>query len=101
MINTKHDLCAGTAKLNLNELIKTAEIAVARSRWDCEQAMQNVQIYQLENSAKWPDKWRATYAIANAAHDLARAAEDLAQATNTWHYLKNAQDRDEIVVDKQ
>ena len=97
MIKTSHDLCANTAKLNLNELIKTAEIAVARCRWDCEQAMQNVQIKQMENN---PDKWRKSYHVASAAEQLALAGNDLAQATNTLHYLLNAQDREEITVVK-
>jgi hypothetical protein len=97
MIKTSHDLCANTAKLNLNELIKTAEIAVARSRWDCEQALQQVQIQQVYSNK---DKWQQTYAVANAAHDLSRAANDLAQAANTLHYLLHAQDREKITVEK-
>ena len=95
MITTKHDLCANTAKLNLNELIKTAQIAVARCRWDCEQAMNDVQNKQLSCN---PDKWRQSYGIACAAHTLSQAATDLAQATNTLHYLVNAEDREIIEV---
>lgn len=98
MLKTKHDLSANTAKLNLSELIKTAEIAVARSRWDCEQALSKLQTVQLYRENK--DVWRQTYDVASAANDLAEASAALAQATNTLHYLVNAQGRDEITVEK-
>jgi hypothetical protein len=102
MITTKHDLCANTAKLNLNELIETAKIAVSRSRWDCEKALRNVQERQLENSSDGNfDKWRASYHVASAACELAESAKALASATNTLHYLLNAQDREIIIVDKK
>jgi len=100
MIKTSHDLCANTAKLNLNELIETAKIAVAYSRHNCERKLQEIQEAQNVVADKWPDKWRASYAIANAAHDLVMAATDLSKATNSLHYLLNAQDREEIKVDK-
>jgi hypothetical protein len=98
MITTKHDLCANTAKLNLNELIKTAEIAVSLSRWDCERYLRDVQDKQLENN---PDKWRKTYGVASSACLLAETANKLAMATNTLHYLLSAQDRGEIVIDRK
>ena len=101
MITTKHDLCAGTAKLNLNELIETAKIAVSRTRWDCESNLREIQERQMENSLDGNfDKWRASYRVASAACQLADSAKALAMATNTLHYLLNAADR-EIVVDKK
>lgn len=96
MITTKHDLCAGTAKLNLNELIKTAQIAVGHARHACECALSDVQLHHCYPEK---DKWSQSYKVANAADSLVRAANDLAQATNTLHYLVNAQDRGEIIVD--
>ena len=98
MINTKHDLSADIAKLNLNELIKVAQIAVGRSRWDCEQALSKLQANQLYSN---PNKCDRTYQIASAAKDLAEASRDLAEATNTLHYLLNAEDREKIAVDRR
>jgi hypothetical protein len=98
MITTKHDLCAGTAKLNLNELIETAKIAVSRCRWDCEYNLRDVQERQIDIE---PDVWRRSYRVASAACQLAESAKSLAIATNTLHYLVNAQDRDEIVIDRK
>ncbi len=98
MITTKHDLCANTAKLNLNELIETAKIAVSRSRWDCEKSLREVQEKQMEQN---PDKWRRSYHVASAACELAESAKALATATNTLHYLLNAEDREIVLVDKK
>jgi hypothetical protein len=98
MITTKHDLCANTAKLNLNELIETARIAVSRSKWDCETALREVQENQFSSVT---DKWRHSYHIASAACQLMESSKALATATNTLHYLLNAQDREEIVIDRE
>lgn len=98
MITTKHDLCANTAKLNLNELIEVARIATARCRWDCEQSLGALQERQ---STVNPDKWRHSYHIAASACDLADSAKALATATNTLHYLLNAEDREIVLIDKK
>jgi hypothetical protein len=98
MITTKHDLCANTAKLNLKELIETAKIAVSRSRWDCEQSLRGVQENQLVVN---PDKWRHSYHVAASACELAESAKALATATNTLHYLLNAEDREIVLIDKK
>lgn len=98
MITTKHDLCANTAKLNLNELIEVSRIATARCRWDCEKSLRDVQEMQLTHN---PDKWRHSYHVASAACDLAESAKALATATNTLHYLLNAEDREIVLIDKK
>lgn len=93
MLKTKHDLSAGHAKINLNELIKTVQIAVGRSRHEVERRLNEIQSMQLYERNKH-------YDIAILAESLASASADLAESTKTLYYLENSKSRD-IGVDKR
>jgi hypothetical protein len=87
MFNTKHDLCANTAKLNLNELQNSLLIARGLARTECERALGEIQMGS--------DKGRM-----HGATRLAEAASALEKISISLHYLNEAQTRDEIVIIK-
>ena len=94
MNNTKHDLSANAAKLNLNDLITLAQSAAGLAKVECERELgelQRILAYvqgekQKYNGAKY------------AANRLAHVAKHAAMAFETLHYLVEAKDREDIKV---
>ena len=91
MIKTKHDLSAGVAILNLDEMISAAQIAVSFARMDLERSIGDVQQKHFKN-----DQMGAVF----ATQHLAETAEGLRKLQINYHYLLEAKYREiKIKVD--
>lgn len=87
----RNDLCAETAKIDLNSLVKLAEIAVFRARCDVENRLQNIQHSNFNDA-------RAKIACVSDAERLAFAAKDLHTAISMQYLLTEARDTREKVI---
>ena len=88
---TKHNLSAGTAKLNLDNLIQLAEVASGLSKVECER-----EISKLQSASFSGHLWEAKHAAIN----LASAANSAAIAFESLCVLKESKNREEIIVVK-
>lgn len=91
MNTTKHDLSAGTAKLNLNNLITLANAAVGFTKVQCERALNRLQYASIASDV---------HEMMCASADLADAATACQAACENLHYLAESKTRDEINVIK-
>ena len=92
---TSHDLSAGVASLNLNNLIELANIACGQAKTECERALselQNCLVYSVDQKIRG-----AMYASARL-RDAGKAA---AIAFENLHYLTEAKTREEILIERK
>lgn len=90
----RNDLCAETARIDLNSLVKLAEIAVFRARCDMEDRMRNIQNSPFNDA-------RSKIAAASDAERLAFAAKDYHTAISMHYLLTEARDtREKITIIK-
>ena len=83
----KNDLCANTARIDLNSLIKLSEIAVFRSRCDVENSLSAIQHSMFHDS-------REKISCAFEAEGLASAAKDLHIGISMQYFLTEAKNRE-------
>lgn len=94
MNTTKHDLSANKAILNLDNLIRLAEIAAGLAQTNIERALgdlQNLRAYGGGNDNQTSDMMYASRRLADAARAAEFAFENL-------YYLKNSLNREEKVI---
>ena len=90
----RNDLCADTARIDLNSLVKLAEIAVFRARCDVANRLQNIQHSHATNA-------RDKIGCVMDAERLAFAAKDLHISLSMHYLFTEARDtRDTVTIVK-
>lgn len=90
---TKHDLSAGVATLNLDNLIEVAQIAAGLAKTNVERELGNLQNNTLYHRARTDRHMIDARNLADAANAAQIAFENL-------HYLIEAKNRDTVNVIK-
>ena len=80
---TNHDLSAGIAKLNLNDLIRLANVACGQAKTECERALGELQNCLVYGEPKNRER-NAMY----ASNRLKEAGEKVSIAFENLNYLK-------------
>ncbi len=83
-MNTKHDLDAQTAKLNLDEIEQAIQIGAAFARVACERGLSTIQ-----NANTLSERM-------NAANRLSEAANAFKQIVTTQYYIRESRGREKI-----
>jgi hypothetical protein len=86
------DLCAREVRVSREGLQRLAQIAVFRSRNECERALHTVQTAQACPGASHETKSRAGISAYMAADNLANAAKDLALSLRFLHAFDSLAD---------
>lgn len=87
----RNDLSAGTAKIDLNSLVKLSEIAVYRSQIEVEERLRNVKDSNFDNA-------KSKIACVSDAERLVFAAKDLSIALSMKYLLTEAVSTRENVI---
>ena len=97
MNNTKHDLSANIAKLNLDEMISAAYAGVFACKTAVERGLSTLQ-NEAFHTKEEKDRIRI---MNNNANYLAEDAARLAKTTNLLHFLFECKTREEIEIVKE
>ncbi len=98
MQHDQHDLSADSVKLDYQAMLRTALIAVGRSKNACERELSAVQDYQIYYGNKAETQGYDDVKFASAALRLAEYAEQLSVAAATYTTLRGGLSRHEVII---
>ena len=92
MRKTKHDLSYNSGKINLPELRRSIGLACKNARWLVEGSLSTIQhnlIHGVNSN------------IVSEAYKLAEFSSDYANALDTYQFLSELDDRENIIIEKE